>query len=265
MNTEDVRVGFIGFGNMGQAIADGFLYKKTLKPEQMCACAGHFDKLKETAGKRGITAYETAEEVAKNADLLVVAVKPWMVEAVMKQTAPLLEGKIIWSVAAGMMYEDYAKLVPAGTHHATIIPNTPAAVGEGIFTCEKVNSLTEEEFALLEKLLTSIGQLIVVDTEKVTIANTVSGCGPAYASMFLEALGDVGVMYGLSRQDAYRLAAGMMAGTGKLMLEQGKHPGQMKDDVCSPGGSTILGVAALEKAGLRSAVIEAVKASMSRY
>ena len=137
-----------------------------------------------------------------------------------------------------------------GIHHITAIPSTPAAVGEGIYTCEKRHSLTEEGARIFHSpcCLTSAWRWRWRQG-KSTSANTISGCGPAFASMFIEALGDAGVMYGLTRPQAYELAAGMMAGTGKLMLHQGKHPGQMKDDVCSPGGTTIRGVAALERAG----------------
>lgn len=265
MKAEELRIGFIGFGNMGQAIADGLLYTKTVSPSQMYACALDFEKLKRNTEKRGIKACHDGREAVENADIIVVAVKPWLAGSVLQPAADLLKGKIIWSVAAGVMFEDYEKMLPEGTHHISAIPSTPAAVGEGIYTCEKKHSLTEEEYRLFKELLTSIGMVVEVDTEKVNIANTISGCGPAFASMFIEALGDAGVLYGLTRAQAYELAAGMVAGTGKLMLHQGKHPGQMKDDVCSPGGTTIRGVAALEKEGLRNAVIEAVKCAMQTY
>ena len=124
---------------------------------------------------------------------------------------------------------------------------------------------TQEEFEFARSLFEAAGHVCVVEDHVYTAANGISGCGPAFASMFAEALGDAGVMYGLTRSQAYELAAGMLAGTGKLMLGQGRHPGQMKDDVCSPGGTTIRGVAALEKAGLRSAVIGAVQAAMGKY
>ena len=124
--------------------------------------------------------------------------------------------------------------------------------------CEQKHSLTQPEFSLVEQLLSSIGLVRLVDAKQFSVAGTVSGCGPAFASMFLEALGDAGVKHGLPRALAYELAAQMVVGTGKLMLETGQHPGAMKDAVCSPGGTTIVGVAALERKGFRSAVIDAV-------
>lgn len=265
MKAEEVRIGFIGFGNMGQAIADGFLYKKTLSPSNMCACAADFEKLQSNTAKRGMKACRNSRETVENADLIVVAVKPWLAGNVLEPAADLLRGKIIWSVAAGIMFDDYEKMLPEGLHHITAIPSTPAAVGEGIYTCEKKHSLTEDQYILFKNLLTSIGMVVEVESSRVNIANTISGCGPAFVSMFIEALGDAGVLYGLPRTQAYELAAGMVAGTGKLMLHQKKHPGEMKDEVCSPGGTTIRGVAALEKEGMRNAVIEAVKCSMQKY
>lgn len=265
MTREAVKLGFIGFGNMGQAIADGFLYTRTLEPSRMCACAVNREKLKKNTEARGMRACRDSKEVVEQADIVVLAVKPWMAGAVLEPLKGLFSGKVLWSVAAGVMFDDFEEMLGPGIHHITAIPSTPAAVGEGIYTCEKRHSLTEEEHAFFLSLLSDIGMAVEVETGKVNIANTISGCGPAFASMFIEALGDAGVMYGLTRPQAYELAAGMMAGTGKLMLHQGKHPGQMKDDVCSPGGTTIRGVAALERAGLRTAVIQAVEAAMKTY
>lgn len=265
MRTDSVKIGFIGFGNMGQAIADGFLYKEALGPSQMGACAQDYEKLKKNTQARGMHSFADSRQTVEWADVVVLAVKPWMVGAVLEPVKDMLEGKILWSVAAGVMFDDFEKMLPPGIHHISAIPSTPAAVGEGIFPCEKKHSLTGDEHAFFCSMISRIGLVAEVETAKVNIANTISGCGPAFASMFAEALGDAGVMYGLTRSQAYELAAGMLAGTGKLMLGQGRHPGQMKDDVCSPGGTTIRGVAALEKAGLRSAVIGAVQAAMGKY
>lgn len=265
MTKETVKIGIIGFGNMGQAIADGFLYTKTLKPSQIWACASHYDRLKKNTEARGITACRDARETAAQADLIIVAVKPGMVKEVLEPVKELLQGKIVWSVAAGVMFDDYEEMLGPGLSHISAIPSTPAAVGRGIYTCEKKHSLTQEQHAFFFSLLSQIGIPEEVETDQVNIANTVSGCGPALVSMFIEALGDAGVMYGLPREQAYRLAAGMVAGTGELMLHQGKHPGQMKDDVCSPGGTTIRAVAALEKSGMRGAVMTAVEEAMKTY
>ena len=262
---EKVKVGFIGFGNMGQALADGLLYTGTLKPGQILACAGHYGRLKANAEKRGILACQNAEEVVKGSDVIVVAVKPWMVETVIKPVHAFIQDKVVVSVAAGYLYEEYERILPEGCHHISTVPNTPVSVGSGITICEERHSLSEDEYQLVRALLSGVGLVLDIEGDHVSIASAVGGCGPAFASMFTEALADAGVLYGLPLMMAYQLAAQMIAGTGKLMLESGKHPGEMKDEVCSPGGTTIAGVAALESNGLRCAVIEAVKAVMGRY
>ena len=177
----------------------------------------------------------------------------------------MLEGKVLWSVAAGVMFDDFEKMLPPGIHHISAIPSTPAAVGEGIFTCEKKafphrrGACFFLQYALQDRSGGRGGDC------KGEYCQYDQRMRPGVCQYVAEALGDAGVMYGLTRSQAYELAAGMLAGTGKLMLGQGRHPGQMKDDVCSPGGTTIRGVAALEKAGLRSAVIGAVQAAMGKY
>ena len=171
-----------------------------------------------------------------------------------------LEGKLLLSVAAGWDFARFEKILPAGVHHLSAMPNTPVSVGEGVVLLEEESSLTSQELAQVKELLAPLGTVETVPSSQMGIAGTLSGCGPAYAAMFLEALGDAGVFHGLPRELAYRLAAQMLAGAGKLHLETGEHPGAMKDAVCSPGGTTILGVAELERRGFRGAVMEAIHA-----
>lgn len=256
---DTVKVGFLGFGNMAQAMAEGWLRVGALRPEQMAACAKRWEKLKENTEKRGIRACRDAAEVISFSDVVIVAVKPYLVEEVLTPVRDLLDGKIVASVAAGFPFEKYEAFL-SGAHHISTIPNTPVSIGEGIFICENRHSLTEEEYQLTEKLFSQIGLFQPVETSQLSIAGTLSGCGPAFASMFMEALADASVMHGLPRELSYRLAGQMAAGAGKLLTETGLHPGAMKDAVCSPGGTTIVGVAALERKGFRSAVIDAIDA-----
>ena len=134
------------------------------------------------------------------------------------------------------------------------------AVGAGVIACEQRHSLADEELEAFENLFGQIALIEWVDGKLLSTASSIAGCGPAFAAMFLESLGDAGVKHGLPRATAYRLAAQMMMGTAKLHLETGTHPGAMKDAVCSPGGTTIKGVAALEKDGFRGCVIDAIDA-----
>lgn len=257
---ENTKVGFIGFGNMAQAMAEGMILKKAVGPGQIYACAKNWEKLRKNTEEKGMNPCKDAGEVVEKADIVIIAVKPYMIQEVIKSVKQMLKGKILVSVAAGVPFDKYEEILEPGTHHLSTIPNTPVSIGEGIIICESKHSLTEEEFSLVESLLSSIGLVQSVETKQLSVAGTVSGCGPAFASMFIEALSDAGVQHGLPRALSYKLASQMVAGTGKLQLSTQAHPGAMKDAVCSPGGTTIVGVAALERRGFRSAVIDAIDA-----
>ena len=192
--------------------------------------------------------------------LLAETVEGEKISQVVQPVKEALGKKLVISVAAGYPFDRLEQDLAPGTHHLSTVPNTPVSVGEGVIICEEKHSLTAEEYRLVQALFAPLGLMQPVETHLMGIAGTVSGCGPAFVSMFIEALGDAGVMHGLPRATAYRLAGQMVAGTGKLLVEQGAHPGTMKDAVCSPAGTTIVGVAALERKGLRSAVIDAVDA-----
>lgn len=254
-----MTIGFLGFGNMAQAMAAGWRRAGALGEGQMLACAKHWEKLCRSAAEYGVQPCQTAEEVVQGADVILVAVKPYLIEEVLAPLRPLLGEKAIVSVAAGWLCARYEALLP-GTHHLSIMPNTPVRVCAGVLLAEEQHTLTEAQAAQVRALLEALGMVEPLEGRLMDIGGILSGCGPAFASMFLEALGDAGVKHGLPRAAAYRLAAQMLAGTGRLQLETGEHPGAMKDAVCSPGGTTIVGVAALERGGLRAAVLDAVDA-----
>lgn len=255
---EQINIGFIGYGNMAQAIAKGLIGAKVCASGQIFACAGHYDKLCKNAEELGINAVKTAKELVGKVDFVILAVKPHQIESVTRPVVNELEHKVVISIAAGYTFEDYERLLNPGTHHISTIPNTPVSVGEGILVCEEKHSLSQEEFNLFKKLFSKIALVELVDSSQLSIAGTVSGCAPAYTAMYLEALADAGVKHGLARKTAYRLAAKMITGTGRLYLENETHPGIMKDAICSPGGTTIKGVASLEESGFRGAVIKAI-------
>lgn len=256
----EVEVGFIGFGNMAQAMARGLVGSGALEGARIHACAAHFDKLQTTAEKLGVNAHRDAGEVVEASDFVVLAVKPYLVEQVVAPVRDLLADKAVISVAAGRDFAFYESILAPGSRHLSTIPNTPIAVGVGVIACERRHSLTNEQLETFESLFGQIALIEWVDGALLSTASSVAGCGPAFAAMFLEALGDAGVKHGLPRATAYRLAAQMMMGTAKLHLETDEHPGAMKDAVCSPGGTTIKGVAALEKDGFRGTVIDAIDA-----
>lgn len=260
----NLTIGFIGFGNMAQAMAQGWIEKGAVKADRICACAANWDKLRKNAQKFGICGCQSAKEVALQSDVVIVAVKPYLVRQVLEPILELVKDKILISVAVNMPFEAYEEFLLPGTHHLSTLPNTPVAVGEGIILCEERHSLTEEEFDLVKELFCAIALVETVDAGHLGIAGTISGCGPAFAAMFIEALSDGAVLHGLPRELSYKLASQMVVGTGKLQLATGNHPGAMKDGVCSPGGTTIVGVTALERKGFRSAVIDAIDAVQKR-
>lgn len=260
----DVKIGFIGFGNMAQAMVRGLLLKDVLPAQQIYACAKNWDKLCKNAEQMGIQPCHDAAELVSQADMVIVAVKPYLIQEVLAPVKAALKDKIVVSVAAGYLFDKYEEILEPGTHHLSTLPNTPVSVGEGVIICEQKHSLTDEEYGLFEELFAPIALVQPVDTKQFGIAGTISGCGPAYAAMFVEALADAAVLHGLPRELSYALASQMVVGTGKLQRETKAHPGAMKDAVCSPGGTTIVGVAALERKGFRSAVIDAVDAVMKK-
>ena len=260
MDTKELRLGVIGLGNMASAIVDGFLYTGALRAENIFACARDPEKLRRNAERRGIRACGSAEEVVDAADVVLVAVLPGQVEAVVRPLADRFGSRLVVSIAADVLCEKWNRWVPETVSHISTIPNTPVSICEGILVCEETHSLTEEQLSAFKRIFSSIGVLEFIDSKHLSVGGTVAGCGPAFAAMFIEALGDAGVKYGLRRETAYRLAAQVLAGTGARQQVSGAHPGAMKDAVCSPGGTTIRGVGALEEAGFRNALIKAIDA-----
>lgn len=258
------NIGVIGFGNIAQALIGGLLKVKAIEPDQVHVCAAHYEKLCMTAEKYGVHPYRTAEEVISNSDVVILAVKPYQMEKVVTPIKTMLIDKIVVSVASGWMFDRFETVLSEGTHHISTSPNTPVAVAEGIIIVQDKHSLTDDEFNNLMDLFEKVALVEVLDIDHMSIAGTLSGATPAYAAMFIEALGDAGVKHGLTRASAYRLASQMLAGTGKLYLKHQNHPGAMKDAVCSPGGITIAGVEALEQNGFRYAVMSAINACQNK-
>ncbi|MFD0704835.1 pyrroline-5-carboxylate reductase [Alloscardovia venturai] len=255
-------VGFIGFGNMATAIVDGWRKTCTVRDMKIVACAAHYQALPAKTQPRGVEAMKNAREVVDASDIIIVAVKPYQIDAIFNEFKASVDwaSKTVISLAAGKLNSYWTDLLGAQSHHISTIPNTPIAIGEGVVVAEATHTLRDNELATFRKLFDPIATVEFVDAAHLSVAGTLVGCGPAYAAMFMEALADAGVKYGLARATAYRLAAGMVKGAGALQLETGLAPAVMKDAVCSPGGTTIQGVAALEQTGFRGSVIAAIDA-----
>ena len=258
MNTSNVKIGFAGFGNMAQAICDGLLFRQVVSPSDIYACARNMAKLQANCDARGINACGSVEEVARAADLVVMAVLPDQVETVVKEAACALKGKPVFSIAAGINHDDYVSYLGEGYNHISTVPNTPVAVGEGIIVAEKTHSLTPEQLALFEGIFGQIASIEYFDTELMSIGSTGAGCTPAFVDVFIEGLADGLVKHGMPRAKAYSILPQMMIGSARYFMESGKHPGELKDAVCSPGGTTICGISGLEECGFRYALIHGI-------
>lgn len=258
-----MKLGFIGMGNMGLALAEGFLASGIIWPNELAAYAPNREKLQKNAARLGFTPCKTAREAVAFADVVVMACKPRQIEDVLNELGDALEGKALLSVALGWDYARYAAKLP-NTRIQFVMPNTPAAVGEGVFLFEEQHSLHAKEREALTALFEALGTVITLPSHLMGIGGAVSGCGPAFVCMMIEAYADAGVKYGLTREQALKMTAATVGGTAKLLLETGKHPGELKDAVCSPGGSTIKGVTALEQAGFRANCISAIDAIMKK-
>ena len=255
-----MKLGFIGYGNMASAIAQGLVEKAGMDPASIYASARNYEKLEKNAEKLGISPCRSNQEVAQICDVIILAVKPYQMAEVTAPIKSVLRDKLVISIAAGMFFDQYEEILEKGTHHISTVPNTPICTGEGIMVCEEKHSLSAEEIVLFKSLFSPIALLEFIETSHMSVAGTLAGCSPAFTAMYLEALGDAAVKHGLTRASSYRLAAQMIKGVGALYLAGGDHPGAMKDAVCSPGGTTIKGVASLEKNGFRGAVIDAIDA-----
>lgn len=257
-------IGFIGMGNMAQAIVRGFHRAEVINKENIFAYAPHWDKLLKNAEDVGFIPCKTTNEMIDSADLVVLACKPYQIEAVLAENKEKLKGKAVVSIAYGWTLEKAKPYLPENTRYQYIVPNTPVSVCSGILLVEEENSLSDSESRFTEALFGGIGNYMKLPTGNMGAANALAGCGPAFIAMIIEALGDAGVKHGLARQQAYSLASGVMEGTAKMQKETGLHPGVMKDQVCSPEGVTIRGVAALEEAGMRNAFFKAVDATFKK-
>ena len=259
-----MKIGFIGLGNMGGAIASGIVKSGLVPVENLCGFEPRADRLTEFAAETGITPCADIHAAVAFADVIIIAVKPYVIENVLGSIREDLKGKALVSVALGYDHKRLSALLDESTRVQFVMPNTPAMVGAGMLLFESTNSLEATERAEIMKLFRALGRVTEMPTHLMGIGGAVSGCGPAFCAMVIEALADAGVKYGLPRDVAYLLASQTLSGTGRMQLETGMHPGVIKDGVCSPAGTTIRGVEALERAGLRAAMLDAVQAVMEK-
>lgn len=253
-------LGFIGMGNMAQALAQGFIASGALKGERVFAYAPHQEKLRANAERIGFQPVASLTELAAAADTLVMACKPYQIESVVAELGDALSGKALVSIAAGWDFARYESVLLQSTRFQFVMPNTPAMVREGVLLFEEKTSLEKAERQELMDLFSTVGVVEVVPSRLMSAAGTVTGCGPAFVDLMIEAYADAAVKYGVPRAQAYALVAQMVKGSAVLALETKEQPGVLKDAVCSPGGTTIRGVCSLEEDGFRAACIHSIDA-----
>lgn len=260
-----MRYGFIGCGNMGGALA--IAAAKVLKDGDTLHLADHDRaKAENLAAALGAVVQDNGI-IAEVCDFIILGVKPQMMRALLETLRPILakRGKkpVLVSMAAGVTLETLNEMLGVACPWVRIMPNTPVRVGEGTILYTAPGAAPEQKEAFLA-LFAKAGQLIELEERLIDAGSAVSGCGPAFAYLFIEALADGGVACGLPRDTALRLAASTLSGSGRMVLETGEHPGALKDAVCSPAGSTIAGVAALERGAFRAAAFDAVVSAFER-
>lgn len=256
-----MKIGFIGGGNMAGAIAGGVVASKLCHKSEVYICDKNPAALEKYDTEINLS---TNNRDALSADYIILAVKPFVLPYVLDEIAALnrneIEKKVFISIIAGVTAESIKKILGKNTKVIRVMPNTPAQVLEGmtvIAHCE--SNISEEEFSDVISIFNSVGKTEIMAENMINVVTGISGSSPAYVFMLIEAMADAAVRDGLPRDVAYRLAAQSVLGSAKMVLQSGKHPGELKDMVCSPKGTTIEAVAELEKCGFRSAVIEAIK------
>lgn len=262
------RLGFIGSGVMASALMSGLIRTGVYSPDQIIASdpfQHHKEKL--DAFKVHQTALNT--DVVEASDVIIIAVKPHIVLPVLRDLALKLseetfQRKSFISIAAGVCLEDMESCIPSARSFIRVMPNTPCLVGECAAAYAIGSRVSEEEKRITEKIFSAVGTISLVAERLLDAVTGLSGSGPAYVFLLIEALADGGVRAGLPRAVAMQLATQTVKGAASMVQETGLHPGLLKDQVCSPGGTTIAGVEALEENGFRNAAIKAVVAASLR-
>lgn len=257
-------IGFVGTGHMGEALIRGLIQAGVAEPAQIVGSHPRPERCAEMAGKYGIRTTGDNVEVARQAEILVLSVKPQVMKRVLEEISPRIHpSALVVSIAAGIPLSVIEGRLPQGRVIRTM-PNTPALVGAGATAIAAGGHATPEDLQAARRIFDSIGMTVVLEESQMDAVTGLSGSGPAYIFLIIEALSDAGVKMGLSRHNAQSLAAQTVLGSAKLLIETGEHPGRLKDMVTSPGGTAIAGLHTLEAGGLRTTLMNAVESATLR-
>ena len=256
-----MKIGFIGTGNMGSSIIKGILSSKFEKSENINIFDLDKEKVNNLVKEYGVNAVNSEKELAENCDIIILSVKPHIIPIVLKNlSGNVKKDTIILTIAAGISISVIENALGEDKKVVRTMPNTPAQVLLGMTAVTFNKNIENSEKEIIFKLLNSFGKSVEIEEKLMHAYTGISGSLPAYVYMFMEALADGGVLCGMPRDKAYEIVAQTVAGSAKMLLETGKHPGQLKDEVCSPAGTTIEAVRVLENGNFRGNVIEAVAA-----
>jgi pyrroline-5-carboxylate reductase len=260
----DKTIGFLGAGNMAEALIRGLLHGG-VAPAQIGASGPRADRMAELRETHGIRATTDNRELARASQILVLSVKPQILERVLREVHDAVQpGALVISVAAGIDTATIEGLLPGGARVVRSMPNTPALVRAAATAISRGLHATDDDLAVARFVFDAVGITVTLDESQLDAVTGLSGSGPAYIFLILEALADAGVKVGLSRRNAQRLAAQTVMGSAKMLLETDEHPGRLKDMVTSPGGTAIAGLHTLEEGGLRTTLMNAVETATKR-
>lgn len=256
----DKKIGFVGNGNMAQAMIGGII-KANLVPNDNIAVSGvSEERLRNVKEKYGIRATNDNKELTQFSDILFLAVKPDKYESVIKEIKNGIKNEtIVVTMAPGISIKDIEIFFDKKIKVVRSMPNTPALVGEGMTAICHNDEVAKEELEVVISILESFGKVEVINEKLMDVIPAISGSSPAYVYMFIEALAEGGVLRGLTWDKAYKIAAQAVLGSAKMVLETGEHPAALRDKVCSPGGTTIAAVYGLEKSNFKGSIIEAME------
>lgn len=264
MSVKGKKIGFLGGGNMGEALIRGLLKTGLIPPEHLFVADIRLDRLEDLARLYGIHTLSDNVLLVRRVDVAILAVKPQILAPVLREVAAAVPGRLLVSIAAGVSTAAIRGHLPPGIRLIRTMPNAPALVLEGATAIARSDGLEPGDLETAQEIFSAVGKVVVLEEGLMDAVTGLSGSGPAYIAVVVEALADGGVRVGLDRQTAMTLAAQTVLGSARLLIETGTHPGQLKDMVTSPGGTAIAGIHTLEAGGLRRTLIDAVERATQR-
>jgi pyrroline-5-carboxylate reductase len=265
MSVKGKKVGFVGAGNMGEALIKGLVESSLVPAEAIVIADSRAARAQQIAQQYGVRAAADNTALVRGADVVILAVKPQIMASVLREIMPALTNRpLLVSIAAGVSTATIQAVLGKYPRLIRVMPNTPALVLEGATAIARSEELEADDLETAQEIFAAVGRVVVLEEELMDAVTGLSGSGPAYVAIVIESLADGGVKMGLDRVTAMTLATQTVLGAARLIAETGVHPGALKDMVSSPGGTTIAGIAALEEGGIRTTFIRAVERATLR-